>query len=208
MACQPFDCIPRTIEAGTTVAFHVGEECHPSALWTAVLVFNNGVAAAVSVNLTANADGWRFDCTISATVSATLPQGATTAIPIFTKISDSTVKENGRAFTANVLPAITATATPSPAQRMLAALETAITKLSGAVNQSVSFNGQQYSKGDLAKLLQERVRLQAEVIREQETLLRARGGHPNDGRVRPEFVGPDGPFSFYLAGFPTHGYCQ
>ncbi len=203
MACQPFDHLPRTIDAGTTVVFHVEDACHPSSAWTAAIVLNNGLSAPTSVAMTANSDGKRFDCTISATVSSSLAQGPTTAIPIFTQIADSSVKEYGRASTTFVLPAITATATPSPAQRMLAALETAITKLSGAVNQSVNFNGQQYSKGDLAKLLQERVRLQAEVLREQQALLAARGGKPNDGRIHVRFdpVYCNVPYGFY-GGYP------
>lgn len=195
MAFQPTDCIPRAIDAGTTVVFHVADACHPSALWTGVLVLNNGVAAATSVTMTANADGQRFDATISATVSATIALGPSTAIPIFTKIADTSVKEYGRAQSTTVLEAITATSTPSSAQTMLAALETAIKKLSGTVNQSVSFNGQSYSKGDLAKLLKERVRLQAEILADQRSALAARGGIVNDGRIQTVFTSSEcGPF--------------
>lgn len=194
MSCPVPSCVPRAIDAGTTVTFTVSDACHPSALWTAVLVLNNGVAAATSVTMTANADGVRFDCTISATVSAALALGATTAIPIFTNIATGAV-EYGHAQMTTVLPAITATATPSAAQAMLTALNAAILKLSGAVNQSVSFNGQSYSKGDLAKLLQERVRLQAEIIAEQKAAFAARGGRGDDGRIHTEFVGPGcGPY--------------
>lgn len=188
MACPVPSHLPSAIDAGTTVAFTVSDCCHPSSLWTAVMVFNNGVAAPVSVTLTANADGTRFDAAISATVSATLALGPTTAIPIFTKISDTSVKEYGRAQATTVFPAITATAVPTAAQAMLTALEIAIKKLSGAVNQSVSFNGQSYSKGDLTKLLQERVRLQAEIIAEQKAALAARGGRVYNGHIQTEFV--------------------
>ncbi len=199
MACSPSDCVPRVIDAGTTVAFHVSDACHSSALWTAAIVFNNGVAAATSVNMTANADGVRFDCTISATVSATLALGPTTAIPIFTKIADSSVKEYGRAQLTTVYPAITATATPSTAQALLTALNAAILKLSSAVNQSVSFNGQSYTKGDLQKLLEQRVRLQAEVLAEQRAAAAARGARVDSGRVHVRFdpVYCGGPYGFY-----------
>lgn len=204
MACSVPSHLPSAIDAGTTVAFTVSDCCHPSALWTGVLVLNNGVAAATSVTLTANADGVRFDATISATVSATLALGPTTAIPIFTKISDTSVKEYGHAQSTTVFPAITATAVPTAAQAMLTALNAAIVKLSGNVNQSVSFNGQSYSKGDLAKLLQERVRLQAEIIAEQKAAFAARGGRVSNGRIESEFVGPFcGPnFGYPLGCFP------
>ncbi len=206
MTCQPYDCLPPAIDAGETVVFHVSDTCHTSNLWTGVLWLNNGIAAATSVALTANTDGRRFDCTISATVSATLALGPTTAQPLFTNIASSTVKEWGRASQTTVLPSLAATASPSPAQLLLTALNAAILKLSGSANLTVSFNGQTYTRQSITALYDERVRLQAEVIREQQELLRLRGGKVNSGRIETEFIGPFcGPF--YGSPFPGSTCC-
>lgn len=164
-----------------------------------VLVLNNGIASPSSIAGTTSADGASFDVTISATVSAGLANGPTTAIPLYTKISDTTVKEYGRASSTTVFPAITATGSPSVTQQMLTALNAAIIKLSGSTNSSVSFNGQSFTKRDLAQLIAQRTNLQAQVIAEQNALLSARGGHPNDGRIQTQFASPNGTY-------PPYGY--
>lgn len=201
MSCQIPSCVPGTIDAGTTVIFQLLDVCHPANLWNGVIVFNaNTGAAPTSVSMTANGDGRQFNVTISATVSAAMAQGVTTAIPIFTKIADTSVIEYGRAQTTRVLPSISAAAVPSQAQIMVNTLMAALAKLAGTTNQSVSFNGQSFSKGNLQIYRDQLVYWQARVIQEQEALTGARGGIVNDGRVQTEFVGPCGQFPFATPG--------
>lgn len=67
-----------------------------------------------------------------------------------------------------VRPSLSVVPTVTAAARALANLETAIATLSSSVNQTVSFNGQSYTKGSMETYFKERTRLQAEVYREQQ----------------------------------------
>jgi len=208
MACQPTSCVPRAIDAGTTVVFHVDSNCHPSSEWTGVLVFNNGIDASKSVTMTANTDGRQFDVTLTPTFTAALALGSTMAIPLFTRISDSAV-EYGNAQTTVVLPAITATATPSTAQAMVTLLTAALARLAASKNASVSFNGQSFTKANISTYRDQLTYWQAIVIQEQEELTMLRGGRTNDGRIQTEFVGPcNGPLGYSLPGVYLGGFCQ
>lgn len=208
MSCQPTSCVPRAIDAGTTVVFHVDSNCHPSNAWTGVLVFNNGVAASSSVAMTANSDGSRFDVTLSPTFTTALAQGVTTAIPVFTKVSDLSV-EYGLAQTTVVLPGIAATAVPSNAQAMVTLLLAALSRLASSKNASVSFNGQSFTKANISTYRDQLTYWQAIVIQEQAEITRLRGGRTNDGRIQTEFVGPCGPWPTYaFPGGYNAGFCQ
>ena len=204
MACQPLNCVPRAINGGETIAFTLSDACHSAALWTMAFALNNGIAAPAIIAATTNADGKSFDVTISASASAALATGATTVIPVFTKIADSTVKEYGAASFTTVFPAITATAVPTAAQTALANCIAAIAKVSAATFSSTSFNGQSSTRAQLDALQKQKVTLQAEVLREQEQLLRARGGRVNDGRIQPEFVNPSGNYLPHFIASPFY----
>lgn len=85
--------------------------------------------------------------------------------------------------------------TTTTAATMLAALETAITTLSTTVNQSVSFNGQSYTKASMADLLAQRTRLQAEVYREKQAIA-ALSGMSDGRRVSVRFANSNGQWPF------------
>lgn len=66
-----------------------------------------------------------------------------------------------------VKPNLATAMTTTTAATMLSNLETAILSLTTGLNQSVSFNGQSFTKKDMAQLLAARTKLQAEVKAEQ-----------------------------------------
>ncbi len=211
-ACQTPQHAPRAIDQGTTVHFTTCSTCHPSTEWTGVMVFNNGVAAPKTVAMTAQSSpSTGFDVNLSAAFTTALPTGVTTCIPIFTKISDGSV-EYGHAQTTVVLVPITATAVPSNAQNMVTLLEGALAKLATSQNQSVSFNGQSFSKANIATYREQLTYWKAIVIQEQQALTRLRGGVTNDGRVITVFQNPNGcgpyPNSFPFGPYPLGNCCQ
>lgn len=198
----PHHCIPRVINAGETVSFTVSDSSHPASAWTMVFVLNNGLCAPTSTAATTNTDGKSFDVTLSAAVSAGLAQGVSTAMALFTRISDS-VKEAGRAHQVNVVPSITAIPKPTDNEIALAACIATIAKISAQRFSSTSFNGQSSTTAQLDALQKQKVTLQAAVIAERKALLAARGGHVDNGRIQTEFVGScDGPP--YALGFPFY----
>lgn len=110
-----------------------------------------------------------------------------------TRTSDSVIRviETGQI---TIRPSFSAVPTVTSAAAMLTALNTAITTLTTTVNQSVSFNGQSYTKASLADLLGQRTRLQAEVYRENQAAAALNGVSANP-RVAVRFVpNQPGPF--------------
>lgn len=91
--------------------------------------------------------------------------------------------------------AIAATVTAAAAQ--LAALNAALATL--AIDRSVSFNGQSFSREDIKQLQDQRTRLQAEVDRENQQIL-ALSGESRNGRVAIRFVPSQG--WDYRGGYP------
>lgn len=203
MSCAPHNCIPSAINGGETLTLTLSDGCHPANLWTMALVLNNGIVAPTSVAATTNTDGRSFDVTLTATVTAALAIGPTTVIPLYTKIADTTVKEYGHASSTTVIPAITATATPSFAQSQVTRLQGALAALSASKFSSAEFNGQTYTKVDASKYRVELTFWMAQVIEGQKAILAARGGCVNDGRIQTEFA-PVAGYNYPPFGFPFY----
>lgn len=124
------------------------------------------------------------------TFAATVKPGVYQWERQITRSSDSTMRTDA-VGTLIVRANLATTPTTTTAQTMLTALEAAITTLSGTVNSSVSFNGQSYSKANLAELLAKRTMLQAEVYREREAIA-ALSGESSGRRVAVRFAGAGG----------------
>lgn len=181
----PVSGVPLTIEAGNFVSFTETLTAYPASLWTMAFVLSSGSLAPISTAATANGDD--FLVTLSGTVTNSLAQGRWEWAEYVTASTERTTARNG---VLTVLPNLATQATPSAAQAMLTALETAITSLASSKFQSVNFNGQSYSRRDMKSLLDQRVLLQAEVIREQNRLAVARGAR-DPYRIGIEFVPQD-----------------
>ncbi len=79
--------------------------------------------------------------------------------------------------------------TTTTAQTMVTTLETAIATLSASTNQSVSFNGQSYSKANINTYRSDLVYWQAQVIKERAALAALNCCTPNNaGRVANSFL--------------------
>ncbi len=107
---------------------------------------------------------------------------------LVTRVSDS-LKAQLTSGVITVIPNLSTAPTTSTAATQLAAIQTAITTLTSGSAQSVSFNGQSFTKKDLSKLLDDRTRLEAQVIRENR-LLAALAGNPYDTNIETQFTRP------------------
>lgn len=87
-----------------------------------------------------------------------------------------------------VKPNLATAPTTTTAQTLLTTIETAIALLAATSNQTVSFNGQSYSKASIQTYLAERTRLQAEVYRENQKRL-ALSGRARSSVVEIRFAG-------------------
>jgi hypothetical protein len=84
--------------------------------------------------------------------------------------------------------AVTPTATY--AQTMVTTLQTALSSLAASGNNSVSFNGQSYTRANIADYQKQLTYWQARVIKEQNDLAALRGT-ANTGRVETRFHTPN-----------------
>lgn len=123
----------------------------------------------------------------------TMPTGGSAPKPgryrwqqVVTRVSDSKAVTIASGVLI-IAPDFSATPTTTAAQTMLAALETAITSLSSGLNETVSFNGQSFTKKNLRQLYDMRRDLQAEILLEQRRLAELSGEIPTDGTIGVRF---------------------
>ena len=179
---DPLVGIPMQFEAGDTVIFTESFADYAVGTYVATLVLNNRVAAATTI--TATTSGVLFLFTLSATVTAAITAGAYTyAIYATSGATRYTAKQG----TINVLANLSATATPSFAQAQVTRLQTILAEFSATTKQSVSFNGQSFSRAAIKDYQEQLSFWQATVIRETAADNAARGSTTSN-RITLSFV--------------------
>lgn len=182
-AFDVLDHVPSTITAGEAVSWLENPSDYPTASYSISYKFAGQTPQdgfqQFSVDGVESVSGYTF------TFAKTIKPGIYSYEQQVTRTSDAVMRVVARGQMVAV-PNLATVPTVTAAAAMLAALETAITTLTTTVDQSVSFNGQSFTKANLETLLKERVRLQAEVYREQQRLL-SLSGEANSGRVALRF---------------------
>lgn len=186
MAVETVSGLPAIIESGDTVIFTEVFTDFPAASWGVTLYVSlNGTAI---TNWAGSGSGSTYTFTLTAAQTAALTAGRYlfSFYALETATSQRALAKTGEL---NVIPNLAATQTASTAQTMLTNIETAISSLTSGVNQSVSFNGQSFTKKELGGLLRQRTSLQAEVIREKRRADALRGIRKSNNLV-PTFTNP------------------
>lgn len=196
MSQTPLTGVPRRIEAGNSVAFTETLMNYPASAWGMSFVLSMGTLAPVVTAATVQGD--TFLVTLSTSATAALAAGEWEWAQYVTQTG---IRLTAKTGTIQVLPNLAVQAPPSIAQSLLTLLETTITKLAANPNQSVNFNGQSFTKRDMKSLLEQRVQLQAEVLRQQAALQAQRDGiDPN--RIAIEFAYQNDSHLRYRQGYP------
>jgi len=186
MAVETVSGLPAIIESGDTVIFTEDFTDYPVSAWGVKLYVSlNGTAV---TNWTGSGSGSTYTFTLTAAQTAALTAGRYLFAFYATETATSQ-RELAKTGELDVLPNLAATQTASTAQTLLTNIETAITALSSGENQSVSFNGQSFTKKDLGGLLRQRTQLQAEVIREKRRADALRGIRRSNC-IAPIFTNP------------------
>ncbi len=192
---------PARIIAGDSLTFTVQEpqqQNYPSDEWTMVFQLFNSI----------NGQSYPFPATVGENngfdVAVTGPQ-TETLLPeeyqssyVFTNIAVTTTRHTKPQRNVWVLPDQTKNLPPSKNQQTLAAMETAMTKLASGTNQSVTINGQSYSKRNFKDLQDQITFLKAAVLREQQLIQSLLGLQPGNDRIQINFVPP--------SVWPPYGY--
>lgn len=180
--------IPYEINAGDTVIFEEQFTCYPVSEWTMKLWLYILGGAAPS-NTAATTSGNSFLVTLSATYTATLPEGTYEYNEQVTNIADTTLIYTAKQGTIRVLPNYMVAQTPTNAQAMVTLLEGVMREFAGTTRKSVNFAGQQFERALITDYQKQLVFYQAAVIREQAERNRLRGGR-DPGRITTQFVQP------------------
>jgi len=179
---DPLSGIPSQFEAGDTVIFTENFADYSPSSYTGTLVFNNSVAAPTTV--TATTSGTNFLFTITAAVSAAYAPGQYTFAIYATSGATRYTAKSG---VINILPNLTATATPSFAQAQVTLLKTVLAEFNATTRQSVNFNGQSFSRASIKEYQHQLTYYRAEVIRETAAANAARGVTTGN-RIAIQFV--------------------
>lgn len=178
MSLDTLQGVPASFEAGNTVLIQESFTDFPATDWTAKLNLVLGQNSPISVDSTASGNDFLF--TIAWQTSASIPPGDYDyAIYVFTKTT-AAQRATAKTGVLTVLPDLTQVLAPSKAQEMVTLLEAVLQTFATTANQSVSFNGQSYSRGNIMEYQRQIVYWQSRVIAEQDKLNAQRGaGNPS-----------------------------
>lgn len=186
MSIQVLAGVPLQIESGSTYLFTENFADYPVGTWTAAFWLNMGPNTPVSVAGTTSGTGFLF--TLTSTVTAAIAAGIYDFAIYVTSAGQRATAKTG---VITILPDLAQVVPATFAQSQVTALESAIATLSVAGNQSVSFNGQSFSRFDIAALQKTLVFYQAQVIAEKNRLAAQRGAS-DPGRIATRFIPMDG----------------
>ncbi len=172
MAVTTLSNLPEVIEGGSTYIWALAFTGYPVGTWNCDFVLQ--ISGSPPIVLRADTSGINFLFTLSTAATAAIPQGQYTYAYYVTEIATGQ-RTTAQTGILQVIPDLTQTAPQSTAAVMLANVEDAITKLTKNQFSSVSVGGVTYTRAELGSLLASRTRLQAEVIREQNTAKAFRG---------------------------------
>lgn len=178
--------IPCEFTAGEKVTWGETQDLYPQPDYTIVYNFAGQTPVDGFQKFTVTGSGSGAAWTFSFPTSPQPKPGYYRWQQIVTRASDS-AKQEIQSGDVTVRPNLADTQTTSAAATMLANLNTAITTLTTTTNQSVSFNGQSYTKASIGQLYEQRVRLQAEVRREQAALAELGSDGARDGNIQVIF---------------------
>lgn len=170
--------IPAEIRSGDTAIFTVAAPSdYPAGTWTLTFdIMLNGTAIAQTTATTSGSD---YLVTIASTTTDDWAPGIYQYAAFVTSSGQRATIYSG---TIRILENVAVTRTATVAESLLTKVETALSSLMSGTNQSVSFNGQTFTKKDLAQLITIRDRLKAEVLAE-----RAQLSGTNRITIRPRF---------------------
>lgn len=172
--------VPCHVQSGDTVVFTIENPEYPPSAWSAQFFLNRNNTASTGVTATESGNTYTF--TLSAAFTASLAPGTYTYFIRYTETATNAVYSEPRGQL-TVLPNLAVNQTPSTAEAQLALCNARIDALlaTGGELQSVSFNGQSFTRASIGSLFAIRDKLKAEVYRE----LRAKAlmAGENDGTI-------------------------
>jgi hypothetical protein len=170
MAVETLAGIPCHFESGNYVAFTEVFSDFPASSWNATLCLSqNGTAKSP---IAATEDGNTFIFTITAAVSATILAGTYDFAIYVTSGLERTTAKTGLI---EVLPNLAVSQTAEFEEAQVALLKGALAALNATDKQSVSFNGQSFTRASIPQYRQELVYWESRVIGKQRSRARMRG---------------------------------
>lgn len=207
MSCTQCTGIPLEINSGDSVQFAEQFTCYTPDAWTMKLwLYLLGGAAPSSTSATTS--GTNFLVTLTATYTATLPEGQYEYTEQVTNIADTSIIKTAKQGTIYVLPNYMVAQTPTNAQQMVTLLTAVMQGFATTDRKSVNFAGQQFERASIKEYQEQLIYWQSRVVAEQTARNRLRGGK-DPGRITTQFVQPfcTGPYFNPLAPGACGGSC-
>jgi hypothetical protein len=170
MAVETLSGVPCHFESGNTVIFEEVFSDFPASSWAATLCLSRNGAALAPI--TASESGDTFTFTISATVSAAFTAGLYDFAIYVASGSERTTAKTGQI---EVLPNLATSQSEEFEEAQVTLLKGALAALNATDKQSVSFNGQSFTRASIPQYRQELVYWESRVIGKQRRRARMRG---------------------------------
>jgi hypothetical protein len=172
MAVETQSGIPCTIQSGDTVNFAWTNAKYPTSAWSAVVYLSKDGTAVL--NDAATELNGEYNGTFSAVETAALAPGVVDYLIRYTETATSQV-ETGETGSLVVTANLATNQTPSFAQSQVTKLKTVLDTFNATDKQSVSFNGQSFTRAGVAQYRQELTYWESRVIGERRAATRQRG---------------------------------
>jgi hypothetical protein len=181
MAVETLSGVPCHFESGNTIVFEEVFTDFPASSWAATFCLSKNGVSASPVTATESDDTFTF--TLSATATAALTPGLYDFAIYVTSGSERATAKAGRlTISAN----LAASQTPSFAQAQVTLLQSVLAAFNATDKQSVSFNGQSFTRAGVMQYRQELVYWESRVIAERRAAARLRG-EPTHRSFGPRF---------------------
>lgn len=183
MSLTVTDGIPDFLTIGDARAFLVTNSDYAAPDWTAQIVVRDSEGSRATLDATDSGTGHQFTF-VNASLDGLKPGPAAVAI-VF---SDGTNRQTSDWQNIYLVANPTIAMSPTFAQQMVTGLKATILKLSGATNATVNFNGQSFTKADLARIRAELTYWESRVFREQSESYNATACRPLTGSIGTVFA--------------------
>lgn len=172
MAVETLNGVPCSFEGGNTVKFSEVFTDFPPSAWSATFYLSQNRAA--KANTTATESGSEYLFTLSAAATAALAPGV---YDFAIYVTETATDQRTTAKTGQILitPNLAANQTPTQAQRMVQVLNQVLLTFGNTDKQSVSFNGQSFTRANIVNYREELVFWEARLIQENARFNAARG---------------------------------
>jgi hypothetical protein len=179
MAVETLSEFPASFVAGDTIRVTISDSDFPSTAWGLKVLLQSSSASKPFAATAVGGGSTAFSLVIAAVDSAKIPSGFYVVSYRYTQTAGGEIQTGEDQFAITVYSNPEGATTKTIARQTLEAMEAALLKLSSGSNVSVNFNGQGFTKRNIAEL-QKVIELQRSIVNSED---QSRTGHRRIARI-------------------------